>query len=304
MRDRLTPLTIPSRKGRLAIVTGANSGIGKATARALGLAGADVVLAVRDLAKGTAVAEELHAEHPEGSHTVAELDTSDLASVERFASEYADRRVDILVLNAGIGGTRKRELSVDGHELTMATNYFGHFALTARLLESLRRASRARVVTLGSLVAKNGRIRPDDLDLERHWSSRRAYTDSKLAMVMFARELQRHSTTGEWGLNAHAAHPGWAATRLLPGNPLHRVGAFFGGISGLMQSAADGAQPVVFCAASRQAAAGAYYGPIGMFGTSGPVGKAHLPRQARSAKALTALWEATEELVGVRFPRD
>ena len=301
MRDRLTPLTIPSRKGRLAIVTGANSGIGKATARALGLAGADVVLAVRDVAKGTAVAEELHAEHPEGSHTVAELDTSDLASVERFASEYADRRVDILVLNAGIGGTRKRELSVDGHELTMATNYFGHFALTARLLESLRRASRARVVTLGSLVAKNGRIRPDDLDLERRWSSRRAYANSKLAMVMFARELQRHSTAGEWGLNAHAAHPGWAATGLFPGNPLHRVGAFLGGTSRLMQSASDGAQPVVFCAASRQAAAGAYYGPIGPFGTSGPVGKAPLPRPARSAKALTALWQATEELLGVSF---
>lgn len=303
MKDRLTPLTIPSRKGRLAIVTGASSGIGRATARALGLAGADVVLAVRDVTKGETVAEQLSAEHPEGTHTVAELDTADLASVERFASEYADRRVDILVLNAGMAGTRGRQASVDGHELIMATNYLGHFALTAHLLEPLRRASRARVVTLGSLAAKNGRIRPDDLDLARRWSGRRAYANSKLAMVMFARELQRHSTAGEWGLNAHAAHPGLAATATFPSGAMRGFGIFLGNATRLMQSAADGAQPVVFCAASRQAAAGAYYGPIGPFGASGPVGRAPLPRQARSPKELAALWEATEELIGVSFSR-
>lgn len=304
MKDRLTPLTIPSRKGRLAIVTGASSGIGRATARALGMAGADVVLAVRDVAKGEAVAAELRAEHPEGTHTVAELDTSDLGSVARFAARYADVRVDILVLNAGMGSTKGRQQSVDGHELIMATNYLGHFALTAQLLESLRQASRARVVTLGSLVAKNARIRTDDLDLERRWSARHAYAASKLAMVMFARELQRHSTAGDWGLNAHAAHPGVAATASFPSGALRGVATFLGNATRLMQSPADGAQPVVFCAASRQAAAGAYYGPIGLFGTAGPVGKAHLPRQARSPKALTALWEATEELIGVSFSRD
>lgn len=304
MKDRLTPLTIPSRKGRLAIVTGASSGIGKSTARALGLAGADVVLAVRDVAKGEAVAGELRAEHPEGTHTVAELDTSDLASVERFADRYADVRVDILVLNAGINGTKGRQQSTDGHELIMATNYFGHFALTGRLLEPLRRASRARVVAVGSLVAERGRIRPDDLDVERRWSRRRAYAASKLAMVMFARELQRHSTAGEWGLNAHAAHPGWSSTGLFAAGSTHRLGGLFGRAAGLMQSAADGAQPVVFCAASRQAAAGGYYGPIGVFGTSGPVGRTQLPRPARSAKALTALWQATEELVGVSFSQN
>ena len=301
MKDRLTPLTIPSRKGRLAIVTGASSGIGKATARALGLAGADVVLAVRDVAKGEAVAEKLRAEHPEGTHTVAELDTADLASVARFADRYEGVRVDILVLNAGIGGTKGRQQSVDGHELIMATNYLGHFALTARLLESLRRASRARVVTLGSLVAKRGHLDPRDLDLQRRWSSGRAYANSKLAMVMFARELQRHSTAGDWGLNAHAAQPGWAATGLYPPSALHSIGTFLGRATGLVQSASDGAQPVVFCAASRQAAAGGYYGPIGPFGTAGPVGRTPLPRPARAPKLLTALWEATEELVGVRF---
>ena len=301
MKDRLTPLTIPSRKGRLAIVTGASNGIGKATARALGLAGADVVLAVRDVDKGEAVAQKLRAEHPEGTHTVAHLDTSDLASVARFADRYADVRVDILVLNAGIGGTKGRQESADGHELIMATNYLGHFALTAHLLESLRRASRARVVTLGSLVAKRAHLDPRDLDLQRRWSSGRAYANSKLAMVMFARELQRHSTAGDWGLNAHAAQPGWAATGLYPPSALHNIGIFLGRATGLVQSASDGAQPVVFCAASRQAAAGGYYGPIGPFGTAGPVGRTPLPRPATKPDRLRALWDATEDLVGVRF---
>ena len=304
MKDRLTPLTIPSRKGRLAIVTGASSGIGRATARALGMAGADVVLAVRNLEKGEAVADALRAEHPEGSHTVAQLDTADLDSVQTFAQAYAGRRVDILVLNAGIAGTRKREVTAQNHELVMATNYLGHFALTARLLDALRRASRARIVTLGAIAARAGRIRPDDLDLQRRWTAGRAYANSKLAMVMFARELQRHSTRGEWGLNAHAAHPGWSATGMLPANALAGAGTLLGGAAGVMQSPADGAQPVVFCAASRQAAAGGYYGPIGMFGTSGPVGHASLPRQATRPDRLRALWDATEELVGVRFPED
>ena len=303
MKDRLTPLTIPSRKGRLAIVTGASSGIGKATARALGLAGADVVLAVRNVEKGEAVAAELRSENPEGTHTVAHLDTSDLESVRTFADAYAERRVDILVLNAGIGGTKKREVTAQNHELVMATNYLGHFALTARLLDALRRASRARIVTLGSIAARGGKIRPDDLDLQRRWSSGRAYSNSKLAMVMFARELQRHSTRGDWGLNAHAAHPGWSVTGLFPANALAGFGTFVGGASGVMQSPGDGAQPVVFCAASRQAAAGGYYGPIGMLGTSGPVGRAPLPRQARSATDLSTLWHASEQATGVAFPQ-
>lgn len=302
MKDRLTPLTIPSRKGRLAIVTGASSGVGKATARALGLAGADVVLAVRNVEKGEAVAAELRAEHPEGTHTVTHLDTSDLSSVRTFAERFTGLRVDILVLNAGISGTRRREVSPQGHELVMATNYFGHFALTAHLLDALRRASRARVVTLGSLVARNGRIKPDNLDLTRRWSSGRAYANSKLAMVMFARELQRRSTALEWGLNAHAAHPGWAITGLFTSKPAAGLGNFLGRATGVSQSAGDGAQSVVFCAASRQAAAGGYYGPIGMLGTAGPVGRAPLPRQAGSAKDLDALWQATQELIDVRFP--
>jgi NAD(P)-dependent dehydrogenase (short-subunit alcohol dehydrogenase family) len=300
MKDRLTPLTIPSRKGRLAIVTGASSGIGRATARALGLAGADVVLAVRNVEKGEQVAEQLRAEHPEGTHKVMRLDTADLDSVRAFADAFADRRVDMLVLNAGIGGTRKREVSAQNHELTMATNYFGHFALTALLIDSLRAASRARVVSLGSIAARAGTIRPDDLDLERRWSGARAYANSKLAMVMFARELQRRSTAGDWGLNAHAAHPGWAVTGMMPGGD-RGVPQFLGGALRVMQSAADGAQPVVFCAASRQAAG--YYGPIGMSGAAGPVGRAPLPRQARSATALTALWQATQKATGVGFPQ-
>jgi NAD(P)-dependent dehydrogenase (short-subunit alcohol dehydrogenase family) len=304
MRDRLSPLTIPSRQGRVAVVTGASSGIGLATARALGQAGAEVVLAVRNLEKGSAVADKLRSEQPEGSYRVEQLDVADRASIDAFVERLNGGRVDILVNNAGRQAPRQRETNAEGHEATLATNYFGHFTLTGLLLPNLRRASRARVVCVSSLMAAKGRIDADDLNLERRWSAGRAYANSKLAMVMFARELQKRSASGDWGLNAHAAHPGWAATSFFDRNPPAKVGNAVGGLLGLCQSSADGAQPVVFCAASRQVVAGAYYGPIGSFHTAGPVGRMALPRQARNTFELNALWQATQELTGVHFGRD
>ncbi|MBK8460404.1 MAG: SDR family NAD(P)-dependent oxidoreductase [Micropruina sp.] len=300
-RDRLTPLPIPSRKGRIAIVTGANSGIGFATARALSVAGADVILAVRNLERGRAALEQLRAEAPFGHHRVEQLDTSDLTSVRDFATRIGSGRVDILVNNAGIAADRTRQLSVDGNELVFATNYLGHFALTGLLLPNLVQSARPRVVCLGSLRANRGKLDFSDLQLDQGYSPQRAYANSKLAMVMFARELQRHSAAADWGLFAHAAHPGIADTPIFGNRRPARIGLWLAGAAGVAQSANDGAQAVVFCAASRQAVAGAYYGPITKLGVSGPVGRVALPNQARDTFDLNALWQASVKLTGVNY---
>lgn len=300
-RDRLTPLPIPSRKGRVAVITGANSGIGFATARALAMAGAEVILAVRNPERGRAALEKLRSDAPFGSHRVERLDTSDLSSVRDFANRIASGRIDILVNNAGIPGPRERRTSTDGHELTFATNYLGHFALTGLLLANLTQSARPRVVCLGSLQARAGRLNFQDLQLEQRYSPKRAYANSKLAMVMFARELQRRSAAGDWGLFAHAAHPGFSDTPFFGDRRPVRAGIWLAGAAGLAQSANDGAQSVVFCAASRQAVAGAYYGPITKMGRSGPVGRAALPVQARDAFDLNALWQASVALTGVDY---
>lgn len=301
LRDRLTPLPIPSRAGRIAVVTGANSGIGLATARALGQAGAQVVLAVRNMERGAAALETLRRDVPHGSFRTMQLDTSSLDSVGDFHQAFGDVRLDILICNAGHGAPRERITTADGNELTFATNYLGHFALVGRLLPNLRQASRARVVTLGSPVAQGGHLDFTDLQLERQYRPASAYANSKLAMVMFARELQRHSAAGDWGLNAHAAHPGWSDTAIFGKSRLLRVGIAIAGAARLAQSAGDGSQPIVFAAASRQAVAGAYYGPITRGGLAGPVGKVRLPRQARDLEALRRLWEASEDLTGKPF---
>lgn len=303
-RDRLTPVPIPSRRGRTAIVTGATSGIGFATAQALGRAGASVVCAVRDPERGAAALARLRAGDPAGDYRTEPLDTSSQASVRAFAARWGDARVDILVNNAGIGAPRHRTLTPEGHELTQATNYLGHFLLTALLLDNLRLSSRPRIVLLGSPMALVGRLDAADLELEHGYSPRRAYANSKLAMVMFARELQRRSAAAEWGLNVHAVHPGYAATRMtgVDGRGPLRIGLAIAGSLRLAQSAADGAQPAVFAAGSRQAVAGAYYGPVGRFGLTGPPGRVRLPKQARDAEACAALWRASVTLTGAPFP--
>ena len=290
----------------LAIVTGANSGIGLETARTLASSGYTVVLAVRSPERGRAAAAGLS-----GDVRVAPLDLASLASVSAFARRLRQdgRPVDLLINNAGVMAVPARHTTADGFELQFGTNYLGHFALTARLLPLLVAAPAPRVVSLGSGMHFFGRIDLDDLQSERSYSPARAYAGSKLAMLMFAGELQRRSDAAGWGLLSTAAHPGAARTNLQTTGPtlgtgrgeaslLVRLGMR---VPGMWQDAAGGALPTLYAALDPAAEPGGYYGPRNFFGLTGPAGPARRSRRARDTAMARRLWDASVALTGVTW---
>ncbi len=298
---------IPDQTGRLAVVTGASSGIGYATALALAGAGAEVVLAARNAQKASAALERIRAIHPAAAVRHGMLDLASLASVAALADQMAaeGRPLDLLVNNAAVMALPQRKITADGFEMQFGTNYLGHFALTLRLLPLLRRAGAARVVNVSSLAHLRATIRFDDLQSQRYspWG---AYGESKLAMLMFAFELQRRSLAAGWGVVGVAAHPGWARTSIIANGPVAGggAGAWRYRIAELIwpllaQSAAAGALPVLFAATDPDARGGAYYGPRNRSETKGPPGPARVSPAARDAAPAARLWEESERLVGV-----
>lgn len=215
--------TVPDLSGKLAIITGANSGLGFGLARRLSAAGADVIMAIRNRAKGEAAVEEIRTAVPDAKLTIKALDLSSLASVAALGEQLmADGRpIDLLINNAGVMTPPERVTTADGFELQFGSNHLGHFALTAHLLPLLRAAQRARVVSLSSLAARRGRIHFDDLQFERSYAPMTAYGQSKLAVLMFARELDRRSRAAGWGIISNAAHPGLTKTNLQIAGPSH-----------------------------------------------------------------------------------
>ncbi len=305
---------VPDQHGRLAIVTGANSGLGYEIARRLAGAGADVVLAVRDRAKGEDAQRSIAAGQPAARLTVAELDVASLASVARFADGRLrdGRPIDLLVNNAGIMAVPERHLTPDGFEVQFATNYLGAFALTGRLLPLLRAGTKPRVVTMSSLAARMGPIDFDNLQAERSYSAWRAYGQSKLADLLFALELDRRSRTAGWGIMALSAHPGLTHTNLGKSGPGHgepsRIKAITQTVTDQMmrlpfasQQPEKGAGPALFAATSPSAIGGGFYGPAGPLELTGGPTAAKVPRRARDLGIATRLWEVSERLTGVRF---
>jgi NAD(P)-dependent dehydrogenase (short-subunit alcohol dehydrogenase family) len=304
-------IEVPDQRGKLAVVTGANSGIGLETARRLAGAGATVVLAVRNAQKGAAAADDIRAGLPHAAVSVEALDLSSLESVRAFAATMTDRAeaVDLLVNNAGIMAVPKRETTADGFELQLGTNYLGHFALTALLLPQLRRAEAPRVVTLSSSAARFGRIKLDDLQSEQHYGAWRAYGQSKLADLMFAFELQRRSVANGWKVMSNAAHPGSTHTNLQSTGPNLGTGKQGNGIIGIFmrfpgvsQDAAAGALPTLYAATSPDAVGSGYYGPNGFQELNGLPAPANVPRRALDATTAAELWRRGEELTQVTFP--
>jgi NAD(P)-dependent dehydrogenase (short-subunit alcohol dehydrogenase family) len=291
---RWTTNDIPAQTGRTAVVTGATSGLGLATARALASAGARVVLAVRDVDRGAAVAADLP-----GQVEVRRLDLADLQSVRTFAAEW-EGPLDVLVNNAGIMMV-PAGVTVDGFELQFGTNHLGHFALTNLLLPHVT----DRVVTVASTMHRAGTIVLDDLNWQRRsYSPERAYGQSKLANLLFTLELQRRLHGARSGVRATAAHPGWSATNLQSrtGDPIRHAFMALGNRV-IATSADEGAQPTLF-AATADIPGGSYVGPGGFMerrGTPALVGRTVAASDPETAKRL---WTASAELTGTDFPAE
>lgn len=296
---------IPSQAGKLAVITG-TGGLGYETARALAGAGADVVLAGRNAAKGSESLARIKAKHPNASIVFEPLDLANLASVAEFARSFEARHasLDLLINNAAVMALPQRQTTTDGFEMQFGTNYLGHFALTAHLLPLLKRCLQPRVVNLSSLAHRSGAIDFTDLQAERNYRPWKAYTQSKLAMLIFAIELQRRSDAHGWGLMSNAAHPGYARTDLIPNGPGTR--GLQWQLSRLLQpymshSAADGALPTLFAATSPKAQKAGYYGPDGFYELKGPPVPARIMPHAKDAAVAARLWQVSETLTKVAF---
>jgi NAD(P)-dependent dehydrogenase (short-subunit alcohol dehydrogenase family) len=294
---------MPSQSGRVAIVTG-TGGLGFEDALALTQAGGEVIMAGRDPDKGTHAIRAIRQKVPDARIRFEILDLASLASIAAFAERVAAASdgVDLLINNAAVMNLPVRKVSSDGLELQFATNYLGHFALTAHLLPLLRRR-KPRVVTLSSVAARSGRIDFADLQAERTYRPMAAYSQSKLACLMFALELQRRSDANGWGITSLAAHPGISRTDLLPNGSGRRsfAGMMRTYLWFLFQPAAQGALPTLYAASSPLASGGAYYGPTRLGETRGAPGPAAVPIQARDEAVSARLWTESERLTGAVF---
>jgi NAD(P)-dependent dehydrogenase (short-subunit alcohol dehydrogenase family) len=297
---RWTAADMPAQDGRVAVITGANSGIGYEAARMLAERGARVLLAGRDPARTAAAAERLAGQVPGAQLDTVALDLASLESVRAAAAEIQSRapRLDLLINNAGVMMCPHGQ-TADGFELQFGTNHLGHFALTGLLLPGLLDQPGARIVTISSNGHKGGRMNFADLQSERRYSRVSAYTQSKLANLLFTYELQRRLAAAGAPAIALAAHPGTSDTALVRHLP------------GWMQAgsrltphhdAVGGALPTVRAATDPEAAGGDYYGPAGFAELSGPPRKVRSSGRSHDTQAQQRLWAVSEQLTGVAFP--
>jgi len=310
MKTPWTTRDIPSQQGRRVLITGANSGIGFHTALELARHGAEIILPARTEAKAKDAVNRIRAEVPEAKLHTDILDLADQSSVRAFAARTIERfpgqSLDLLINNAGVMAVPTREVTVDGFERQFATNYLGPFALTALLLPSIKRKPGSRIVALCSNAGKYGKIAFDNLQSERRYGPMfGAYTQSKLADLIFALELQRRLTAAHSPILSVAAHPGYAVTNLHdsgpgPGNSPMKI--FLNLLHPLSQDAHHGALPTLFAAVAPGVEPGGYYGPDGFLETKGNPAAAKIVAAAKDQAVAARLWEQSERLTGVAFP--
>lgn len=303
MASRWTAPDMPDQAGRTAIVTGANSGLGRVIAHELAGAGAQVVMTSRDPEKGNAAASAIRAKAPSANLVVSALDLADLSSVRAFSEHFlaGHDRLDLLINNAGVMAAPYRR-TVDGFELQLGTNHLGHFALTGLLLAALRRQSGARVVTVSSNEHKAGVIQFDDLAGQRRYARWAAYRQSKLANLLFALELDRRLRAARLPLISVAAHPGYSATNLqLSGPPLHERIAMRLANRLFAQSAEMGALPILYAATAPSLGGGSYIGPDGPWEIRGYPTLVRPSQAAQDVASARRLWSTSEQLTGVSY---
>lgn len=304
-------LDVPDLTGRRAVVTGGSDGVGLGLATRLAAAGADVVLPVRNPAKGRDALARIRAAAPHANVSTRRLDLSSLQSVAELADELMTEGlpIHILVNNAGVMNPPDRQTTDDGFELQWGTNHLGHFLLTARLLPLLRAGS-ARVTTQSSVAAASHGINWADPNFEVSYSAGKAYSQSKIANLMFGLELNRRSEIAGWGITSNASHPGVTATNLLAAQPgmgrtrdtlSVRVIRFTSRWGLLTQTVDQGLLPALYAATHPDAEGGKFYGPNGFRNLSGPPAEQDVYRPARDATDAARLWELSERLTGAPF---
>jgi len=304
-------VSVPDLHGKIAVVTGASDGIGLGLAERLARAGAEVILPVRNAAKGAAAVARIQAAAPRAAVSTRQLDLASLESVAALARTLTDedRPIDILVNNAAVMTPPTRHTTADGYELQFGTNYLGHYALVAQILPLLR-AGNARVTTQSSIAARSGKIDWADPQSERRYAPMRAYSQSKLAIMLFALELDRRSAAGGWGIASNVAHPGLTSTNLQSAGPnLGRKGVspldrVFKRLSRLglgVQSVDTGLLPALYAATSPKAQGGHFYGPDGLAHLTGGATEQKIYKSARNEADAARLWDVSAGLAHVEF---
>jgi NAD(P)-dependent dehydrogenase (short-subunit alcohol dehydrogenase family) len=304
VEHKWTVQDIPSQEGRLAVVTGATSGVGFYTAKELARKRATVIMPARDMRKAKEAAERIEAEVPKARLYLADLDLAEFGSVREFGEHlhqrYGTGSLDLLVNNAGIMGLPKRTMNSQGLELQIATNYFGPFLLTALLFPLMKKEEGSRIVTVSSTTARSARLEFDDLQSERRYAPHGAYAQSKLADLIFASELHRRLSAANSCIASIAAHPGWALTDI--GRSVSRGFRILMKLSRpLWQSAEAGSLPLLFAATSPNARKGGYYGPDGWMEAKGNPTAAFEPVVTKNATVGRCLWDESERVTDRQF---
>lgn len=297
-RRKWTAASVPDQTDRVAIVTGANSGIGYETAKELARKGATVVLACRSQSKGAAAAGAICQEIPQANVEAMTLDLASLASVRAFVGAFtgAFDRLDLLINNAGVMALPKRMETVDGFEMQFGTNHLGHFTLTGLLFDLLAQTPGSRVINVSSGAHRAGRMRWDDLQHKQSYTPFGAYSQSKLANLLFTNELQRRLDKAGAAVTATAAHPGWTATNLQTHS----------GVAGLLnpifgQKPPMGALPTLYAATAPDVIPNGYYGPDGFLEMRGYPKQVGSSKAGQDAATAARLWTESEKLTGVSF---
>jgi NAD(P)-dependent dehydrogenase (short-subunit alcohol dehydrogenase family) len=311
MGEKWSTEQVPSQSGRVAIVTGANSGIGFQTALALAKKDIEVILACRNLQKGEEATSKILNEYPKARITCIKIDLSNLREVREFAKHFQKQynKLDLLINNAGIMMSPYKATQ-EGFENQLATNYLGHFALTGLLMPLLTNTPGSRVVTLSSLSYKWAHIRFDDLrarkgyfddsDARKGYSRRKAYGQSKRACLIFAYELQRRLLAASYSTLSVAAHPGLSKTNLDQYFPalIRPLGSLF------LQPAQKGALPVLYAALEKDIKGGEFIGPDGFGEMRGYPARVDSDENSRDEKVAQRLWKASQEMTNIYYLND
>jgi len=296
--NKWTMENINDQKGKIAIVTGASSGIGYETARVLANKNATVIIAVRNLEKGKIAEEKIKAHYKDADVTVLELDLADLKSVRNFVDNFKKqyRRLDLLINNAGVMMPPYSK-TADGFELQFGTNHLGHFALTGLLIDLIKSTPNSRIVNVSSMGHKYGNLNFMDLKWEkRKYNAMKSYADSKIANIYFTYELSRKLEQNGKNPIVTAAHPGWTATEL------QRHAGLFEFLNNFFaQDITMGALPTLYAAVGVDVKSGGYFGPSGFMEMRGYPEKVESNELSHNKELAEKLWDVSEDLTGVHF---